>query len=101
MPSTSSSLDPVKCGMVPWLGTPNVALSGLAFSQATNCVKSNCLKFPASTAGPTTTQNSKTHRLRDRDKISCRIERRLRLDHRQQVHRRTRGHENGGAVRIG
>ena len=35
-PSTSSSFDPVKCGMVPLLGTPNVALPGLALSQATN-----------------------------------------------------------------
>ena len=41
--------------MVPLLGTPNVALSGLAFSQATNCLKS---LTSAGTAVPTKTQNS-------------------------------------------
>ena len=55
MPSACSSRDPVKCGMVPLLGTPNVALSGLAFSQATNCLKS---LTSAGTAVPTKTQNS-------------------------------------------
>src|SRR5205809_6475793 len=55
MPSACSSRDPLKCGMVPLLGTPNVALSGLAFSQATNCVKS---LTSAGTAVPTKTQNS-------------------------------------------
>src|ERR1019366_3106725 len=54
MPSTCSSFDPVKCGMVPLLGTPYVALLGVALSQATNCLKSF-----ASTAGPATTPNSK------------------------------------------
>src|SRR5665647_473928 len=53
-PSTCSSFAPVKCGMVPLLGTPNVALLGLALSQATNPLKS-----VASTAGPTTMPNSK------------------------------------------
>src|ERR1700682_1945762 len=37
MPSTSPSLEPVKCGMVPLLGTPNVALPGLALRHATKC----------------------------------------------------------------
>src|SRR5215203_4345461 len=55
MPSACSSRDPVKCGMVPLLGTPNVALSGLAFSQATNCWKS---LTSAGTAVPTKIQNS-------------------------------------------
>src|ERR1700731_2596415 len=54
MPSTCSSFDPMKCGMVPLLGTPNATLLGLALSQATNCLKS-----VASTAGPVTTPNSK------------------------------------------
>src|SRR6267378_1906194 len=44
-----------KCGMVPLRGTPNVAWSGLAFSQATNCLKS---LTSAGTAVPTKTQNS-------------------------------------------
>src|SRR5450432_2537476 len=54
MPSTCSSLVPAKWGIVPLLGTPNVALPGLALSQATNCLKSF-----ASAAGPATTPNSK------------------------------------------
>src|SRR2546423_9999644 len=54
MPSTCSSLDPMKCGIVPLLGTPNVALLGFAFNQATNPLKSF-----ASTAAPATTPNSK------------------------------------------
>src|SRR5882724_8163058 len=56
MPSACSSRDPLKCGMVPLLGTPNVAWSGLAFNQATNCLKS---LTSAGTAVPTKTQNSK------------------------------------------
>src|SRR5437762_774425 len=41
--------------MVPLWGTPNVAWSGLAFGQATNCLKS---LTSAGTAVPTKTQNS-------------------------------------------
>jgi hypothetical protein len=41
--------------MVPLLGKSNVAWSGLAFSQATNCLKS---LTSAGTAVPTKTQNS-------------------------------------------
>ena len=43
----------MKCGMVPLLGTPNDALSGCAFSQATNPLKS-----AASIVGLITTANS-------------------------------------------
>src|SRR3954453_20301734 len=53
MPRSFSSLEPMKCGMVPLLGTPNDALSGCAFSQATNPLKS-----AASIAGLMTTANS-------------------------------------------
>src|SRR5882757_8301714 len=44
----------MKCGMVPLLGTPYVALSGLALSHATNCLKSF-----TSMKGLATTPNSK------------------------------------------
>src|SRR3954465_9138650 len=54
MPSTCSSFEPMKCGMVPLLGTPKVVLPGLALSHATNCVKS-----VAPMAGLATTANSK------------------------------------------
>src|SRR4051812_11481977 len=54
MPSTCSSFEPIKCGMVPLLGTPKVALPGLALSHATNCGKSL-----ASIAGLAATANSK------------------------------------------
>ena len=54
MPSIASSRDPVKCGMVPLLGTPNDDLAGLALSQVTSAEKSF-----APVAGPATTANSK------------------------------------------
>src|SRR5437868_12932868 len=54
MPSTCSSFEPMKCGMVPLLGTPKVALPGLALSHATNCWKSVALM-----EGLATTANSK------------------------------------------
>jgi len=51
--------------MVPLLGTPDVAWSGLAFSQAPNCLKS---LTSARTAMPTKTQNS-NRELADRNEI--------------------------------
>jgi hypothetical protein len=41
------------------------------------------------------------HELADRNEILRRVKTRRGLDHRQQIHRRSRGHEDGGAIGIG
>ena len=51
--TASPSISEKKCGRLPVAGTPKLALSGLAFSQATRCDSSR-----TGTSGPTATANS-------------------------------------------